>query len=88
MGTMPVAVALLILALFGLAAGSRQAKKRGILTASFWQTFREYPRYRLRHLVSPTALFGAGSFLLGAGALNLYLWLRAFYAARLGHPLP
>jgi hypothetical protein len=87
-GSFALSATFLILALLALTEGFRQARKRGILTASFWQTFAEYPGYRVRHLLTPAALVLSGTFFLGAGGINLFLWLRAFYAARLGHPFP
>ena len=88
MGSFVATLATLILALAGLTAGLQLARRRGILSLTFWQTFRQYPGYRLKHSLAPAALLLSGSFFLGAGGINLYLWLRAFYLARLGHPLP
>lgn len=66
----------------GLVAGQRAA----IFSALFWQTFPEFARYRLKRLW-PVLPAVAGLILLIWGAIFLYQWILAYYAARLGHPL-
>jgi hypothetical protein len=62
------------------------ARRRGLLTASFWLTFPEYRRYRLKRLwpIGPAA---AGIILLIWGLVFVFQGILAFYAARLGRPL-
>lgn len=64
----------------------RAARRYGLLTASFWATFRQYPRYRIRR-VWPAPLGVAGLILVISGAVYLMQWLLAYYAVRLGHPV-
>jgi hypothetical protein len=84
---------LLILALLLLGGGAillrlalRGARRVGLLSRSFWATFWEYGRYRVRRLwPAPVGL--AGLILLMYGAVSLFQWVLAYYAARLGHPV-
>ena len=71
-----------LLAEFGLAAGRR----RQVFSGSFWLTFREYARYRIKR-VWPLLTVAAGLILLIWGLVFLFQWILAFYAARFGHPL-
>ena len=61
-------------------------RREGLLTSTFWLTFPEFARYRLRRLW-PAPLGLAGAILLIWGLVLLFQWLLAYYAARLGHPL-
>ncbi len=70
-----------------LRAGLTQCRRRGVFTVAFWRTFRPYAGYRARSL-APLAWSGAGAGLVLAGAALLYQWVKAYYAARLGHPPP
>ena len=67
---------------FGLTAGQRAA----LFSSLFWQTFPEFARYRTKRLW-PVLPAVAGLILLIWGAIFLYQWILAYYAARLGHPL-
>ena len=67
---------------FGLTAGQRAA----LFSPLFWQTFPEFARYRVKRLW-PLLPAVAGLILLIWGAISLYQWILAYYAARLGHPL-
>jgi hypothetical protein len=64
----------------------RAAMRGGLLTSSFWLTFSEFARYRLKRLW-PLAAGLAGLILLIWGLFLLFEWLLAYYDARLGHPL-
>jgi hypothetical protein len=64
----------------------RPARKAGLLTASFWQTFSEFAPYRVKRLW-PIVPAVAGLILLIWGLIFLFDWILAYYAARLGHPL-
>jgi hypothetical protein len=80
----------LLLVLLGsilLRLSLRQARRSGVLTASFWQTFWRFAPYRLKRLYGVPVGLG-GLILLMWGAVLLLYWIRAYYAARLGHPLP
>jgi hypothetical protein len=65
-----------------------RARRHAILTSAFWQTFPDYPLYRLKRLLLPGAMLAVGALSLAAAAVEFYFLLRAFYAARLGHPFP
>jgi hypothetical protein len=67
---------------FGLTA----SRRTGLLSSAFWRTFPEYPGYRLKR-VWPLVPSLAGLILLICGAVFLFDWILAYYAARLGHPL-
>jgi hypothetical protein len=71
-----------VLLQLGLGAGRRAA----LFTATFWQTFGEYGRYRRKRLWPIVPLAG-GLILLIWGAIFVFEWVLAYYAARLGHPL-
>jgi hypothetical protein len=62
------------------------AHRFGLRSRSFWATFRPFLRYRVRRLW-PIPLGLAGLILLMYGAISLFTWVLAYYAARLGHPL-
>jgi hypothetical protein len=64
----------------------RRGRRFGLLSISFWATFREYPRYRVRRLW-PLAPALGGLILLMYGVFSLFNWILEFYASRLGHPL-
>ena len=66
----------------GLAAGQRAA----VFSTVFWQTFPQFARYRVKRLW-PVLAGLAGLILLIWGAIFLFDWILAYYAARLGHPL-
>jgi hypothetical protein len=71
-----------LLVQLGLNAGRRTALFRAV----FWQTFPEYARYRVRRLW-PIVPVGAGLILLIWGAVLVFNWILAYYAARFGHVL-
>jgi hypothetical protein len=64
----------------------RAGRRDALFSASFWLTFSEFARYRVRRLW-PAGLGLAGLILLIWGLIFLFRWLLAYYAARLGHPL-
>ncbi len=64
----------------------RLARREGLFSSTFWLTFPEFARYRLKRL-RPVVLGLAGAILLIWGLVLLFQWLLAYYAARLGHPL-
>ena len=63
----------------------RRGQRDALFSATFWVTFPQFARYRLRRL-GPAALGLAGAILLIWGLLLLFQWLLAYYAARMGHP--
>jgi len=63
----------------------RQGRRDALFSATFWATFPEFARYRLKRL-GPVALGLAGAILLIWGLVLLFQWVLAYYAARLGHP--
>jgi hypothetical protein len=65
--------------------GLRQGRRDALFSATFWATFPQFARYRLKRLW-PTPLAAAGVILLIWGLILLFRWLLAYYAARLGHP--
>ncbi len=81
------AIALLLLGSILLRLSLRQARRNGLLTASFWQTFWRFTPYRLKRLYGLPVGLG-GLILLMWGVVLLFVWITAYYAARLGHPLP
>ena len=64
----------------------RQGERAALFSSSFWITFPEFARYRLKRLW-PAGLGLAGAILLIWGLVLLFQWVLAYYAARLGHPL-
>jgi hypothetical protein len=79
----------LILSLTGvlvLGLAIRRGRRTALFSATFWLTFPEFARYRLRRLW-PAPLAAAGIILLIWGLILLLRWLLAYYAARLGHPV-
>ena len=64
----------------------RAGRRAGLFSGTFWQTFPEFARYRIRRLW-PAGLGLAGLILLIWGLIFLFDWLLAYYNARLGHPL-
>ncbi len=79
----------LILSLIGvvvLRLAFRRARRAALFSATFWLTFPEFARYRIRRLW-PAGLGLAGLILLIWGLIFLFRWLLAYYDARLGHPL-
>jgi hypothetical protein len=64
----------------------RAGRRAALFTGTFWLTFPEYARYRIRRLW-PVGLGLAGLILLIWGLIFLFQWLLAYYQARLGHPL-
>ncbi len=85
--SLPGALALLGTGGLLLRYGLRNARRHGLLTAVYWQTFWQFAPYRAKRLLS-LGLVVAGGILLIWGAVMLYGWLGSYYAARLGHPLP
>lgn len=80
----------LILSLSGvlvLRLAIRRARRAALLSATFWLTFPEFARYRLKRLW-PAPLAASGVILLIWGLILLFRWLLAYFAARLGHPAP
>jgi hypothetical protein len=63
----------------------RQGRREALFSATFWVTFPQFARYRLKRL-GPAALGLAGAILLIWGLFLLFRWVLAYYAARLGHP--
>ena len=61
-------------------------RRAALFSSTFWATFPEFARYRLKRLW-PAPLGLAGAILLIWGLVLLFEWLLAYYAARLGHPL-
>ena len=86
-GSPLVAAALVLIGLFLLARGHQAARRRGLLSSTFWLTFREFAGYRARSLY-PLLLYVLGLAVLFAGILLAISWLIGFYAGRFGHPLP
>ena len=64
----------------------REGRRSALFSSTFWITFPEYARYRMKRLW-PAAFGLAGAILLIGGLVLLFQWLLAYYAARLGHPL-
>ncbi len=64
----------------------RAGRRGALFSRTFWQTFPEFARYRIRRLW-PAGLGLAGLILLIWGLIFLFRWLLAYYDARLGHPL-
>jgi hypothetical protein len=64
----------------------RQAQRAALFSTTFWTTFPEFARYRLKRLW-PAGLGLAGAILLIWGLALLFQWVLAYYAARMGHPL-
>ncbi|MDQ6884670.1 MAG: hypothetical protein M3077_10625 [Candidatus Dormibacteraeota bacterium] len=62
------------------------ARRYGLTSRSFWATFGRYRRYRIRR-IWPAAVGLAGLILVIAGAVTGFIWVLAYYAARLGHPV-
>ncbi len=87
-GASPLAALVLVLiGLFLLGRGHQAARRRGLLSSTFWLTFREFAGYRARSLY-PLLLYVVGLAVLLAGILLAIRWLIGFYAGRFGHPLP
>jgi hypothetical protein len=86
-GSPLAAVALVLIGLFLLARGHQAARRRGLLSSTFWLTFREFAGYRARSLY-PLLLSVLGLAVLLAGILLAISWLIGFYAGRFGRPLP
>jgi hypothetical protein len=64
----------------------REGRRVALFSRTFWITFPEYARYRLKR-VWPAALGVGGAILLIWGLVLLFQWLLVYYANRLGHPL-
>jgi hypothetical protein len=64
----------------------RAGRRAALFSGTFWLTFPEFARYRIRRLW-PAGLGLAGLILLIWGLIFLFRWLLAYYDARLGHPL-
>jgi hypothetical protein len=65
----------------------RQGRQDALFSSIFWATFPQFARYRIRRLW-PAALGAVGVILLICGLVLLFQWVLAYYAARMGHPLP
>lgn len=78
------ALAVLLAGAVLLRIGFRSGHRTGAFTSAFWQTFFRFAGYRLKRLYAVPLLL-AGTLCIGWGAALLYTWIRAFYAARLGH---
>jgi hypothetical protein len=85
-GSPLAAVALVLIGLFLLGRGHQAARRRGLLSSTFWLTFREFAGYRARSLY-PLLLYVLGLAVLLAGILLAISWLIGFYAGRFGRPL-
>lgn len=66
-----------------LALGARSAKRHGLLTLTFWQSFGAFAGYRIKRLYGLGAAL-AGILLIGWGGSLVFRSILAFYAARLG----
>jgi hypothetical protein len=64
----------------------RAGRRAALFSGTFWLTFLEFARYRVRRLW-PVGIGLAGLILLIWGLIFLFRWLLAYYDARLGHPL-
>ena len=64
----------------------RQGRRDALYSTTFWATFPEFARYRLKRLW-PAGVGLTGAILLIWGLVLLFQWVLAYYAARLGHPL-
>jgi len=81
-----VAVGLVFAGIILLRVALRQGRRDALFSATFWVTFPEFARYRLKRL-GPVALGLAGAILLIWGLVLVFQWVLAYYAARLGHTL-
>jgi hypothetical protein len=79
-------LALCLLGFILLRIAVREGHRAALFTSAFWVTFPEFSRYRLKRLW-PAVPGLAGAILLIWGLVLLFLWLLAYYAARLGHAL-
>jgi hypothetical protein len=86
-GSPLAALILVLIGFFLISRGHLAARRRGLLSSTFWLTFREFAGYRARSLY-PLILYVVGLAALLAGILNAITWLMGFYAARFGHPGP
>jgi hypothetical protein len=80
-----VAVGLSLAGMVLLRMALRQGRRDALFSATFWVTFPEFARYRLKRL-GPVALGLAGAILLIWGLVLVFQWVLAYYAARMGHP--
>jgi len=64
----------------------RQGRRDALYSTTFWATFPEFARYRLKRLW-PAGVGLTAAILLIWGLILLFQWVLAYYAARLGHPL-
>jgi hypothetical protein len=87
LGELLEALALAVVGGVILRFGLRDARRHGLFTRSFWGTFFQFARYRGKRLF-PLGLSLTGGILLIGASIIFYGWLRAYYAARLGHPFP
>jgi peptidoglycan/LPS O-acetylase OafA/YrhL len=79
-------VALCLVGFLLLRIAIAEGRRAGLFSSTFWTTFAEFARYRLKRLWP--ALPGiAGAILLIWGLVLLFQWLLAYYTARMGHPL-
>ena len=81
-----LAVGLAFAGIILLRIALRQGRRDALFSATFWATFPEFARYRLKRL-GPVALGLAGAILLIWGLVLLFQWVLAYYAARMGHAL-
>lgn len=86
-GSPLAALILVLIGLFLISRGHLAARQRGLLSSTFWLTFREFAGYRARSLY-PLILYVVGLAALLVGILTAIAWLMGFYADRFGHPGP
>ncbi len=80
-----LALGLSLAGLLLLRMAIRQGRRDALFSATFWATFPEFARYRVRRLW-PVALGLAGAILLIWGLVLLFHWVLAYYDARFGRP--
>ena len=78
------ALAALLVGAVLIRIGLRSGRRAGLFSSAFWQTFFRFAGYRLKRLYAIPVLL-AGTLCIGWGGALLYAWIRAYYAARLGH---
>ena len=81
-----LAVGLVFAGIILLRIALRQGRRDALFSATFWATFPEFARYRLKRL-GPAVLGLAGAILLIWGLVLVFQWVLAYYAAQLGHAL-
>ena len=81
-----VALGLCLTGIVLLRIALRQGRREALFSTTFWATFPQFARYRMKHL-GPALLGLAGAILLIWGLVLLFQWVLAYYAARMGHAL-